>query len=105
MPGVFYTRPAPRRRALPVNPRTGSSQPDPRPDGQTSLASVPTPDGSTNWRMDRMAQVRRFHHVGITVADLDTVTAFFVGLGSRSKARGCSWRAGSWTGHRDSRLP
>lgn len=28
-----------------------------------------------------MAQVRRFDHVGITVADLDAVTAFFVGLG------------------------
>jgi catechol 2,3-dioxygenase-like lactoylglutathione lyase family enzyme len=28
-----------------------------------------------------MAPVRRFDHVGITVADLDTVTAFFVGLG------------------------
>jgi catechol 2,3-dioxygenase-like lactoylglutathione lyase family enzyme len=32
------------------------------------------------WRMDPMSQVRRFDHVGITVADLDTVTAFFVGL-------------------------
>jgi catechol 2,3-dioxygenase-like lactoylglutathione lyase family enzyme len=30
---------------------------------------------------DLMAPVRRFDHVGITVADLDTVTAFFVGLG------------------------
>ena len=28
-----------------------------------------------------MAQVRRFDHVGITVADLDTVTEFFGGLG------------------------
>src|SRR5437867_565716 len=28
-----------------------------------------------------MSQVRRFDHVGITVADLDTVTSFFVGLG------------------------
>jgi hypothetical protein len=28
-----------------------------------------------------MAQIRRFDHVGVTVADLDTVTAFFVGLG------------------------
>jgi catechol 2,3-dioxygenase-like lactoylglutathione lyase family enzyme len=31
--------------------------------------------------MDPMSHVRRFDHVGITVADLDTVTAFFVGLG------------------------
>jgi len=28
-----------------------------------------------------MAPIRRFDHVGITVADLDVVTAFFVGLG------------------------
>ena len=28
-----------------------------------------------------MPPVRRFDHVGITVADLDSVTAFFVGLG------------------------
>ena len=28
-----------------------------------------------------MARIQRFDHVGITVSDLDTVTAFFVGLG------------------------
>ena len=28
-----------------------------------------------------MSHARRFDHVGITVADLDSVTAFFVGLG------------------------
>ena len=28
-----------------------------------------------------MSQVRQFDHVGITVADLDSATAFFVGLG------------------------
>ena len=28
-----------------------------------------------------MSPIRRFDHVGITVADLDTVTAFFIGLG------------------------
>jgi len=28
-----------------------------------------------------MSHVRRFDHVGITVADLDRVAAFFVGLG------------------------
>jgi catechol 2,3-dioxygenase-like lactoylglutathione lyase family enzyme len=31
--------------------------------------------------MDPMSHARRFDHVGITVADLDTVTTFFVGLG------------------------
>ena len=35
-----------------------------------------------------MADVRRFDHVGITVADLDTVTAFFVGLGLEVEGRG-----------------
>jgi catechol 2,3-dioxygenase-like lactoylglutathione lyase family enzyme len=34
-----------------------------------------------------MAQIRRFDHVGITVADLDTVTAFFVGLGLEVEGR------------------
>jgi len=28
-----------------------------------------------------MLQIRRFDHVGITVADLDSATEFFVGLG------------------------
>jgi catechol 2,3-dioxygenase-like lactoylglutathione lyase family enzyme len=28
-----------------------------------------------------MTRIRRFDHIGITVADLDAVTAFFVGLG------------------------
>src|SRR5215216_98154 len=34
-----------------------------------------------------MSHVRRFDHVGITVADLDTVTAFFVGLGLEVEGR------------------
>jgi catechol 2,3-dioxygenase-like lactoylglutathione lyase family enzyme len=34
-----------------------------------------------------MSQVRRFDHVGITVADLDMVTAFFVGLGLEVEGR------------------
>ena len=34
-----------------------------------------------------MSQVRRFDHVGITVAHLDTVTAFFVGLGFEIEGR------------------
>jgi catechol 2,3-dioxygenase-like lactoylglutathione lyase family enzyme len=34
-----------------------------------------------------MSHVRRFDHVGITVADLDTVTAFFVGLGFEVEGR------------------
>src|SRR5437660_5823261 len=38
-------------------------------------------------RMYLMSHVRRFDHVGITVADLDTVTAFFVGLGLEAGGR------------------
>lgn len=34
-----------------------------------------------------MSFVRRFDHVGITVADLDTVTSFFVGLGLEVEGR------------------
>ena len=34
-----------------------------------------------------MARVRRFDHVGITVADLDRVTAFFVALGLEVEGR------------------
>jgi catechol 2,3-dioxygenase-like lactoylglutathione lyase family enzyme len=34
-----------------------------------------------------MAHVKRFDHVGITVADLDLVTAFFVGLGLEVSGR------------------
>src|SRR6267154_3042251 len=34
-----------------------------------------------------MAAIRRFDHVGITVAALDAVTAFFVGLGLEVEGR------------------
>ena len=34
-----------------------------------------------------MAAIRRFDHVGITVADLEMVTAFFVGLGFEVEGR------------------
>ena len=34
-----------------------------------------------------MSPVRRFDHVGITVANLDTVTEFFVGLGFELEGR------------------
>jgi catechol 2,3-dioxygenase-like lactoylglutathione lyase family enzyme len=34
-----------------------------------------------------MSHVRRFDHIGITVADLDTVTEFFVGLGLEVEGR------------------
>lgn len=34
-----------------------------------------------------MSRIRRFDHVGITVADLDKVTAFFVGLGFEVEGR------------------
>jgi catechol 2,3-dioxygenase-like lactoylglutathione lyase family enzyme len=37
--------------------------------------------------MHLMSHIRRFDHVGITVADLDTATAFFVGLGLEVEGR------------------
>jgi catechol 2,3-dioxygenase-like lactoylglutathione lyase family enzyme len=42
------------------------------------VSSIPAPDGQTYVRFD---------HVGITVADLDAVTAFFVGLGLEVEGR------------------
>jgi catechol 2,3-dioxygenase-like lactoylglutathione lyase family enzyme len=38
--------------------------------------------------MDHMTHIQRFDHVGITVADLDSVTAFFVGLGLEVEGTG-----------------
>jgi catechol 2,3-dioxygenase-like lactoylglutathione lyase family enzyme len=38
--------------------------------------------------MDPMAHVRRFDHIGITVADLESATAFFVGLGLEVEGTG-----------------
>ncbi|MFI5427525.1 hypothetical protein ACHMWU_13005 [Aeromicrobium sp. UC242_57] len=35
-----------------------------------------------------MSHVQRFDHVGITVADLDAATAFFVGLGLEVEGTG-----------------
>jgi hypothetical protein len=35
-----------------------------------------------------MSHVRRFDHVGLTVADLDVVTAFFVALGQFRATQG-----------------
>jgi catechol 2,3-dioxygenase-like lactoylglutathione lyase family enzyme len=37
--------------------------------------------------MDHMSYVQRFDHVGITVEDLDAVTAFFVALGLEVEGR------------------
>jgi catechol 2,3-dioxygenase-like lactoylglutathione lyase family enzyme len=37
--------------------------------------------------MAAMSRIKRFDHVGITVADLDSVTAFFVGLGLEVEGR------------------
>jgi catechol 2,3-dioxygenase-like lactoylglutathione lyase family enzyme len=34
-----------------------------------------------------MSPIRHFDHVGVTVEDLDTVTAFFVGLGFETEGR------------------
>ena len=34
-----------------------------------------------------MSPIRHFDHVGITVKDLDTVTAFFAGLGLETEGR------------------
>jgi len=38
--------------------------------------------------MDPMTHIKRFDHVGTTVADLDSATAFFVGLGLELEGTG-----------------
>lgn len=38
--------------------------------------------------MNAMAHIKRFDHIGITVADLDAATAFFVGLGLEVEGTG-----------------
>ena len=54
--------------------------------------SDPDPDERT--REDApMADIQRFDHVGITVADLDEATAFFVGLGLEVEGRAYGPRA------------
>jgi catechol 2,3-dioxygenase-like lactoylglutathione lyase family enzyme len=39
-----------------------------------------------------MSNIRQFDHVGITVADLDSVTAFFADLGLEVEGRTVVWR-------------
>ena len=39
------------------------------------------------WRIAAISNIRGFEHVGITVDDLDSVTAFFVGLGLEVEGR------------------
>src|SRR4051794_36556253 len=39
-------------------------------------------------RMNPMAHVQRFDHVGLTVSDIDSATAFFVGLGLEVEGTG-----------------
>jgi len=41
-----------------------------------------------HWRVHVMGHITRFDHVGITVADLDAATAFFVGLGLEVEGTG-----------------
>lgn len=44
-----------------------------------------------------MSPIRRFDHVSITVADLDTVTGVFVGLGFETEGPDGLGGGGSWT--------
>jgi hypothetical protein len=44
------------------------------------------PKTRRHWRMEVMSHIMHFDHVGITVADLDSVTAFFADLGLEQRA-------------------
>src|SRR5205807_4090923 len=54
-----------------------------RPHSATLSLNCRTREGGCN----PMPSIRRFDHVGITVADHDTVSAFFVGLGLEIEGR------------------
>src|SRR5829696_2149111 len=54
-------------------------------DGENAYRGGRTVDTTTEGRS--MSYVRRFDHVGVTVADLDVVTAFFVALGLEVEGR------------------
>ncbi len=45
-------------------------------------------DTTAGWKDGGVAHVHRLDHIGITVADLDAATAFFVGLGLEVEGRG-----------------
>ena len=52
--------------------------------------AAPSPDqgpSRTHGRMAVMSHIKQFDHVGITVTDLDSVTAFFAGLGLEVEGR------------------
>src|SRR5215469_18681841 len=57
---------------------------------RTRMARTPTVADARSMRRREdgpMSHVRRFDHVGLTVADLDVVTAFFVALGLEVEGR------------------
>src|SRR4029453_6366476 len=80
------------------NWRSGSSSPARNPSWR-ALSAAPTLSSKAStdpahWRIlgetqedGPMTHIRRFDHVGITVADLDRATAFFVGLGLEVEGR------------------
>src|SRR5262249_61743760 len=58
-----------------------------RPDRCAGVPPFPKHRPTTTGEWIPMSHVPRFDHVGITVADLDAVTAFFVGLGLEVEGR------------------
>src|SRR3954464_8199606 len=58
------------------------------PEGPSNPAPSSIDQHVNHWRISPMAHVQRFDHIGITVADLASVTAFFVGLGLEVEGTG-----------------
>src|SRR3954462_3812464 len=58
------------------------------PEGPSNPAPSSIDQHVNHWRISPMAHVQRFDHIGITVADLDSATAFFVGLGLEVEGTG-----------------
>src|SRR5688500_17897372 len=70
-------------RAWPAGRLTASTS------GVADATTAPVTQTYSNedWRLPHMSPVRRFDHVGITVADLDRAIEFFVGLGLEVEGR------------------
>ena len=88
--------PSTTRQSVPISVMPGTVVPTPDgllPDSDDASTPARTVDPCSDLsspgagRTSLMGQLRAFDHVGITVADLDVATAFFVGLGLEVEGR------------------
>lgn len=77
---IPYPRDDGERWVAVIAPDDGVAPPAPDSPRVGETPSTPVPDQASG-PSDRASQIRRFDHVGVTVADLDAATEFFVRLG------------------------